>query len=267
MEAFMAWLKSVNDVVWGPGMLVLLVGTGLYLTVGLKFFTFRNFFRGLKNLWAGRSNQSEQGEISPFNALMTALAADIGTGNIVGVSTAIYIGGPGALFWMWVTALVGMATKFSEVLLSVHFREKTPAGNWVGGAMYFIKNGLGPKWMWLGSCFALFGIVACIGTGAMVQGNSIGEAIQANLSIPTWFTAIAVFLLAGAVLIGGVKRIGRASEIIAPFMGGMYILAGLAVIFLHLPQVPAALWTVLKGAFEPQAVTGGAVGSIFVCMR
>ena len=149
MEAFMAWLKSVNDVVWGPGMLVLLVGTGLYLTVGLKFFTFRNFFRGLKNLWAGRSNQSEQGEISPFNALMTALAADIGTGNIVGVSTAIYIGGPGALFWMWVTALVGMATKFSEVLLSVHFREKTPAGNWVGGAMYFIKNGLGPKWMWL----------------------------------------------------------------------------------------------------------------------
>lgn len=107
---------------------------------------------------------------------MTALAADIGTGNIVGVSTAIYIGGPGALFWMWVTALVGMATKFSEVLLSVHFREKTPAGNWVGGAMYFIKNGLGPKWMWLGSCFALFGIVACIGTGAMVQGNSIGEA-------------------------------------------------------------------------------------------
>ncbi|MFR3458298.1 MAG: alanine:cation symporter family protein [Bilophila wadsworthia] len=114
----MAWLKSVNDVVWGPGMLVLLVGTGLYLTVGLKFFTFRNFFRGLKNLWAGRSNQSEQGEISPFNALMTALAADIGTGNIVGVSTAIYIGGPGALFWMWATALVGMATKFSEVLLS-----------------------------------------------------------------------------------------------------------------------------------------------------
>lgn len=111
MEAFMAWLKSVNDVVWGPGMLVLLVGTGLYLTVGLKFFTFRNFFRGLKNLWAGRSNQSEQGEISPFNALMTALAADIGTGNIVGVSTAIYIGGPGALFWMWVTALVGMATE------------------------------------------------------------------------------------------------------------------------------------------------------------
>ena len=261
MEAFMAWLKSVNDVVWGPGMLVLLVGTGLYLTVGLKFFTFRNFFRGLKNLWAGRSNQSEQGEISPFNALMTALAADIGTGNIVGVSTAIYIGGPGALFWMWVTALVGMATKFSEVLLSVHFREKTPAGNWVGGAMYFIKNGLGPKWMWLGSCFALFGIVACIGTGAMVQGNSIGEAIQANLSIPTWFTAIAVFLLAGAVLIGGVKRIGAVAGKVVPAMAVIYVLISLIVIILHIDQLPRVLAWVVAEAFTPTAAEGGFAGA------
>ena len=254
MEAFMAWLKSVNDVVWGPGMLVLLVGTGLYLTVGLKFFTFRNFFRGLKNLWAGRSNQSEQGEISPFNALMTALAADIGTGNIVGVSTAIYIGGPGALFWMWVTALVGMATKFSEVLLSVHFREKTPAGNWVGGAMYFIKNGLGPKWMWLG-------IVACIGTGAMVQGNSIGEAIQANLSIPTWFTAIAVFLLAGAVLIGGVKRIGAVAGKVVPAMAVIYVLISLIVIILHIDQLPRVLAWVVAEAFTPTAAEGGFAGA------
>lgn len=261
MEAFMAWLKSVNDVVWGPGMLVLLVGTGLYLTVGLKFFTFRNFFRGLKNLWAGRSNQSEQGEISPFNALMTALAADIGTGNIVGVSTAIYIGGPGALFWMWVTALVGMATKFSEVLLSVHFREKTPAGNWVGGAMYFIKNGLGPKWMWLGSCFALFGIVACIGTGAMVQGNSIGEAIQANLSIPTWFTAVAVFLLAGAVLIGGVKRIGAVAGKVVPAMAVIYVLISLIVIILHIDQLPRVLAWVVAEAFTPTAAEGGFAGA------
>lgn len=134
MEAFMAWLKSVNDVVWGPGMLVLLVGTGLYLTVGLKFFTFRNFLEGSKTCGPGVPISPSRAKSLRFNALMTALAADIGTGNIVGVSTAIYIGGPGALFWMWVTALVGMATKFSEVLLSVHFREKTPAGNWVGGA-------------------------------------------------------------------------------------------------------------------------------------
>ena len=192
---------------------------------------------------------------------MTALAADIGTGNIVGVSTAIYIGGPGALFWMWVTALVGMATKFSEVLLSVHFREKTPAGNWVGGAMYFIKNGLGPKWMWLGSCFALFGIVACIGTGAMVQGNSIGEAIQANLSIPTWFTAIAVFLLAGAVLIGGVKRIGAVAGKVVPAMAVIYVLISLIVIILHIDQLPRVLAWVVAEAFTPTAAEGGFAGA------
>ena len=140
-------------------MLVLLVGTGLYLTVSLRFFSFRNWVRAYKCLWEGRKHQSEHGEVSPWNALMTALAADIGTGNIVGVATAITLGGPGALFWMWVTALVGMMTKFSEVLLSVHFREKTPAGNWVGGAMYFIKNGLGKNYIWLATSFAVFGMI------------------------------------------------------------------------------------------------------------
>ena len=199
---------------------------------------------------------------------MTALAADIGTGNIVGVSTAIYIGGPGALFWMWVTALVGMATKFSEVLLSVHFREKTPAGNWVGGAMYFIKNGLGPKWMWLGSCFALFGIVACIGTGAMVQGNSIGEAMQANLSIPTWFTAVAVFLLAGAVLIGGVKRIGAVAGKVVPAMAVIYVIISLIVIILHIDQLPRVLAWVVAEAFTPTAAEGGFAGDrMFVKLK
>ena len=261
MDAFMSWLGEINNIVWGPGMLVLLVGTGLYLTIGLKFFTFRNFGRGLKNLWAGRKNQSEHGEISPFNALMTALAADIGTGNIVGVSTAIYIGGPGALFWMWVTALVGMATKFSEVLLSVHFREKTPAGNWVGGAMYFIKNGLGPKWVWLGSCFALFGIVACIGTGAMVQGNSIGEALNANLSIPTWASAILLFLFAGAVLVGGVKRIGSVAGKVVPLMAIVYVLLSLIVIIMNIGHVPAVFANVIYEAFTPTAAQGGFAGA------
>jgi len=154
-----------------------------------------------------------------------------------------------------------MATKFSEVLLSVHFREKTPAGNWVGGAMYFIKNGLGPKWMWLGSCFALFGIVACIGTGAMVQGNSIGEAIQANLSIPTWFTAIAVFLLAGAVLIGGVKRIGAVAGKVVPAMAVIYVLISLIVIILHIDQLPRVLAWVVAEAFTPTAAEGGFAGA------
>ena len=268
MQTFMKWLSQINDVVWGPGMLVLLVGTGLYLTIGLRFFTFRNFTRGLKNLWEGRQDQSTRGEISPFNALMTALAADIGTGNIVGVSTAIYIGGPGALFWMWVTALVGMATKFSEVLLSVHFRERTPAGNWVGGAMYFIKNGLGPKWMWLGSCFAFFGIVACIGTGAMVQGNSIGEALAANLSVPTWVSALLLFLLIGAVLIGGVRRIGYVAGKIVPVMAIIYVLLALVVIILNIHHVPSVFAHVIKEAFTPTAPIGGFAGaSVMLAIR
>ena len=261
MEAFMAWLKSVNDVVWGPGMLVLLVGTGLYLTVGLKFFTFRNFFRGLKNLWAGRSNQSEQGEISPFNALMTALAADIGTGNIVGVSTAIYIGGPGALFWMWVTALVGMATKFSEVLLSVHFREKTPAGNWVGGAMYFIKNGLGPKWVWLGTCFAVFGICACIGTGGMVQAKAITDNISGTFGLPAWLCGLILVGLCVACCIGGVKRIGAVAGKVVPAMAVIYVLISLIVIILHIDQLPRVLAWVVAEAFTPTAAEGGFAGA------
>ena len=171
-------------------MLVLLVGTGIYLNIALRFFSFRNWVRAYKCLWQGRSHQSEHGEISPWNALMTALAADIGTGNVVGVALAIAVGGPGALFWMWVTALVGMMTKFSEVLLSVHFREKTPAGNWVGGAMYFIKNGLGPKWVWLGTCFAVFGICACIGTGGMVQAKAITDNISGTFGLPTWLCGL-----------------------------------------------------------------------------
>ena len=261
MESVMHWLAEINNVVWGPGMLVLLVGTGVYLTIGLKFFTFRNFGRGMKNLWAGRKNQSEHGEISPFNALMTALAADIGTGNIVGVSTAIYIGGPGALFWMWVTALVGMATKFSEVLLSVHFREKTPAGNWVGGAMFFIKNGLGPKWVWLGSCFALFGVMACMGTGALTQSNSIGEALRANLSIPTWVTALGLFVVAGLVIVGGVKRIGNFAGKIVPLMAIVYVGLSLVVIISYIDQVPAVFWNVIYEAFTPTAAQGGFAGA------
>ena len=179
-------LETFNGFLWCPVMLVLLVGTGIYLNIALRFFSFRNWVRAYKCLWQGRSHQSEHGEISPWNALMTALAADIGTGNVVGVALAIAVGGPGALFWMWVTALVGMMTKFSEVLLSVHFREKTPAGNWVGGAMYFIKNGLGPKWVWLGTCFAVFGICACIGTGGMVQAKAITDNISGTFGLPAW---------------------------------------------------------------------------------
>ena len=169
---------------------------------------------------------------------------------------------------MWVTALVGMATKFSEVLLSVHFRERTPAGNWVGGAMYFIKNGLGPKWMWLGSCFAFFGIVACIGTGAMVQGNSIGEALAANLSVPTWVSALLLFLLIGAVLIGGVRRIGYVAGKIVPVMAIIYVLLALVVIILNIHHVPSVFAHVIKEAFTPTAPIGGFAGaSVMLAIR
>lgn len=268
MELLMAWLTEANNIVWGPGMLVLLVGTGIYLTIGLRFFTFRNFGVGLKNLWLGRKSRSSKGEITPFNALMTALAADIGTGNIVGVATAIAIGGPGALFWMWVTALVGMATKFSEVLLAVHFREKTPAGNWVGGAMYFIKNGLGPKWKWLGGFFAFFGIIACIGTGAMVQGNAIGSMTQANLGIPNLLTAVVLFVLVGVVLVGGVKRIGNVAGKIVPIMAVVYVVLALTVIILNIQHVPSVFMHVIKEAFTPTAAQGGFAGAtVMIAIR
>ncbi|WP_446423905.1 alanine/glycine:cation symporter family protein [Mailhella sp.] len=257
----MEWLTSINNFVWGPCMLVLLFGTGLYLTVGLRFFTFRNFGRGLRHAWAGRFIRSDKGEISPFNALMTALAADIGTGNIVGVATAIFIGGPGALFWMWMTALVGMATKFCEILLAVHFREKTPAGNWVGGAMFFIKNGLGPRWMWLGSAFALFGIVACIGTGAMVQGNAIGGVLEASFSVPPFATAGVILVLSAAVLLGGVKRIAAVAGKVVPLMAVLYVFMAIIVIVMNIDQVPAVFGMVIRDAFSPAAATGGFAGA------
>jgi len=257
----MEWLSAINNFVWGPCMLVLLFGTGLYLTAGLRFFTFRYFWHGLRHAWMGRKHTSEHGEISPFNALMTALAGDIGTGNIVGVATAIFLGGPGALFWMWMTALVGMATKFSEVLLAVHFREKTPAGNWVGGAMYFIRNGLSSRWHWLGAAFALFGIVACIGTGGMVQGNAIGGVLDARFGIPGWVTAAAVLILSAAVLIGGVKRIGTVAGKVVPAMAMLYTVMSLAVIFMYFDRLPEIFGLVFRDAFTPAAAEGGFAGA------
>ena len=242
-------------------MLVLLVGTGIYLNIALRFFSFRNWVRAYKCLWQGRSHQSEHGEISPWNALMTALAADIGTGNVVGVALAIAVGGPGALFWMWVTALVGMMTKFSEVLLSVHFREKTPAGNWVGGAMYYIKNGLGPKWVWLGTCFAVFGICACIGTGGMVQAKAITDNISGTFGLPTWLCGLILVGLCVAVLLGGVRRIGAVAGKIVPFMAIMYVFMCLLIIGMNIEKVPSVFWWVISDAFQPTAATGGFVGA------
>lgn len=253
-------LDAVNQVVWGPGMLLLLIGTGLYLTIGMRFITIRNIHKGFLNLWKGRAT-SGKGELSPFNALMTALAGTIGTGSIAGVATAIFYGGPGALFWMWLTALVGMATKFAEVLLAVHYREVTPAGNFVGGAMYFIKNGLGPRWTWLGTAFCVFTVVACFGTGNAVQSNSIAEAMQHAFGVPSWVTALVLFLVVGGVLLGGLKRIGHVAGRVVPVMAGVYIAASLVVIALHIEQVPHIFMLVVMDAFTPTAATGGFAGA------
>ena len=261
MDSFISLVTSINNFVWGPVMLVLLVGTGLYLNIILRFFSFRNWIHAYKLLWQGREHQSQKGEISPWNALMTALAGDIGTGNIVGVATAIAIGGPGALFWMWVTALVGMMTKFSEIILAVKYREKTPAGRWVGGAMYFIKNGLGPKWKWLGTCFAIFGFIACFGIGNLVQVNAIAVSMDKSFSVPTWVTGLVLLLFLALILLGGVKRIGAVAGRLVPLMAVVYIAFALIVIIMNITEVPRVFWWVVSEAFTPTSAEGGFAGA------
>ena len=258
----MELLNAINAVVWGPVMLVLLVGTGLYLTLRLRLLPFRYLPHGFANLWKGREKgHADHGEVSPFNALMTALAACIGTGNIVGVSTAIFIGGPGALFWMWVTALVGMGTKFAEVLLAVTYREKTPAGNFVGGSMYFIKYGLGAKWAWLGTFFAFSGVIACFGIGNMVQCNSIADAIQNTFGLPNYITAALLFAAVGVVVLGGVERIGDVAGKLVPGMAALYVLVSLVIFCMYIDKMPGIFLLVLREAFTPTAAQGGFVGA------
>ncbi|MGU2464185.1 alanine/glycine:cation symporter family protein, partial [Pseudomonas aeruginosa] len=224
MESLQKWVVDLNGVVWGPLMLVLILGTGLYLMLGLKFMPLVRLGVGFRLLWQGRSKDDESsGEISPFQALMTCLAATVGTGNIAGVATAIFLGGPGALFWMWCTALVGMATKFSEVVLAVHYREKDERNEHVGGPMYAIKNGLGKRWAWLGAAFALFGGLAGFGIGNMVQVNSMADALEVSFGVPDWVTGVATMLVTGLVILGGIRRIGKVAEALVPFMCVGYI--------------------------------------------
>ena len=254
-------LTPLNNFVWGPVMLVLIVGTGLYLNIMLKFYPFRNWKKAYMCLWEGRKHKGE-GEISPWNALMTAIAADVGTGNIVGVATAIAIGGPGALFWMWMTALVGMMTKFCEVMLSVLYREKTPAGNYVGGCMYFIKNGLGPRWKWLGTLFAIFGIIAAImGIGGMVQANAIAVNVKSTFGISEWAVAGALLVISLGVLIGGVQRVGVVAGKLVPLMALFYVVLSLVIILSNIERVPGIFLWVVTDAFTPTAAQGGFAGA------
>jgi AGCS family alanine or glycine:cation symporter len=257
INAALTWL---NGIVWGVPMLVLILGVGLFLTFGLKLRTIVNVPLSLAFLWRGRVAEGK-GEITPFNALMTELSATIGTGNIAGVATAIVLGGPGAIFWMWMTALVGMATKYAEAVCAVRYREKDPRGEYVGGPMYYIKNGLGPNWNWLGVCFALFASIAGFGIGNMVQANSVAHALNSSLAIPEWATGGVMFFLVGAVLLGGIQRIAAVAGKLVPFMAVSYVLAGVVVILLNADAVPAAFGLIFSHAFSPAAATGGFAGA------
>ncbi|MBR9911735.1 MAG: sodium:alanine symporter family protein [Gammaproteobacteria bacterium] len=264
MTAISNFIGTVNGIVWGPLMLVLILGVGLYLMIGLRLMPLLNIGTGFRLLFGGRkvaSSEQREGEISPFQALMTALSATVGTGNIAGVATAVFLGGPGALFWMWCTALVGMATKYAEAVLAVNYREVDEQGNHVGGPMYYIKNGLGKNWAWLGILFAGFGTVAAFGIGNTVQANSVADVLEANFGINVWLTGVVIMLLAGAVLIGGIRRIGHVASALVPFMAIAYISAGLVVLALNSAAIPHALELVFSHAFTPIAAEGGFAGA------
>lgn len=271
---------AVNDFVWGVPAMICIIGVGLVLSCRTKFIQFRKFGYALKNS-IGRifsKEEAKEGSITPFQAVCTALAATVGTGNIAGVAGAIAIGGPGAVFWMWISALLGMCTKFSEVTLAVHFREKNKDGDYVGGPMYYIKNGLGKKWYWMASLYALLGSLTVLGTGNATQVNTITTSIDSALlnygvisdsqvSTVNLVLGIIIAILVAIVLLGGVKRIGGVTEKLVPFMAVLYIVFALGVVIMNISSIPAVFASIFAGAFNPSAFTGGVVGSFFITMR
>ena len=263
METITHAITTLNGIVWGPVMLVLILGTGLYLSIGLKGISIRKLPNAFARLWKGRTEGEENrdGEISPFNALMTSLSATIGTGNIAGVATAIAMGGPGALFWMWLTALVGMATKYSEAVLAVHFREVDDQGNHVGGPMYYIRNGLGKNWYWLAFLFSFFGAIAGFGIGNTVQSNSVADALHEVLHIEPWITGLGLMVLTGLVILGGIKRIAHVAGAIVPLMSVAYLVCGLLIVFMNIEKIPAAFALIIGSAFTGHAAVGGFTGA------
>lgn len=262
MQQLTEWLQTLNGMVWGIPMVVLILGTGFYLQLRLGFMPLRNIAYGFRMIWKSRTvDDKDSGDISPYAALMTALSATVGTGNIAGVATAIAVGGPGALFWMWMTALVGMATKYAEVVVAVKYREKNAKGQWVGGPMYAIKNGLGPKWRWLAALFALFGGLAGFGIGAMVQANGISSAMHGAFGVETWVSGLVIAVLTAAVVLGGITRIGAVAEKLVPSMCIVYIVCVLWVLGCYVEQIPAAFALIMEQAFNPTAAVGGFAGS------
>lgn len=271
---------AVNNFIWGVPAMVCIFGVGLYLSIRTDFLQIRKFPYAIRTTLGRifRKRSASDGAITPFQAVCTALAATVGTGNIAGVAGAIAIGGPGAIFWMWVSALFGMCTKFAEVTLAVHFREINANGELVGGPMYYIKNGLGKKWNWLAYLFAAFGVLTVFGTGNATQVNTITTAINSALlnyniisesavSTSNLIIGIVIAILIAMILLGGIKRIGQVTEKLVPFMALLYILLGLGVILLNIQNVPSVFVSIFKGAFQPSAVTGGIIGSMFLSIK
>ena len=270
----------VNNFIWGIPAMICIIGVGLFLSFRTKFIQIRKFPYSIKNTLGRIFDKSEaaDGSITPFQAVCTALAGTVGTGNIAGVAGAITIGGPGAVFWMWMSALLGMCTKYSEVTLAVHFREKNSQGDWVGGPMYYIKNGLSKHWHWLAFLFSLFGVLTVFGTGNATQVNTIVAAIDSlmlnfnlasseSLSTINLVIGIIIAIGVGLILIGGIRRIGKVTETLVPFMALLYLILGLGVVLLNIQHVPAVFRSIFEGAFHPAAFSGGMVGSLFTSMK
>lgn len=259
IDLFTEQLVQISDAVWGLPLLILLVGTGVYLTISLRGLQITTLLPSLKLALIKRKEEGAPGDITHFQALMTALAATVGTGNIAGVATAIVAGGPGALFWMWITGLFGMATKYSEAVLAVKYRRVDALGTMSGGPMYYISKGLG--WKWLGTLFAVFASISAFGIGNMVQSNSVADAVLATSGIPPIATGIVLSILTGLVIVGGVKSIGRVTQVFVPFMIFFYVMGALYIIITSLELVPGIFFTIMRSAFTPTAAAGGFVGS------
>lgn len=271
---------AVNNFIWGVPAMVCIFGVGLYLSLRTRFLQIRKFPYAIKTTIGRmfRKKNASDGALTPFQAVCTALAATVGTGNIAGVAGAIAIGGPGAVFWMWISAILGMCTKFAEVTLAVHFREKNAEGDLVGGPMYYIKNGLGKHWMWLAYLFAAFGVLTVFGTGNATQVNTITTAINSALlnfnvisedavSTSNLIIGLVMAGLVALILLGGVKRIGQVTEKLVPFMALLYILLAVGVVVINFKTIPTVFVSIFEGAFKPSAVTGAIVGSMFTSMK
>ncbi|RAZ66024.1 alanine/glycine:cation symporter family protein [Planococcus maitriensis] len=259
MEALTEFLGTISGYIWGPPLLILLVGTGIFLTVRLGLLQLRLLPYALKLTFSKNPDKDSQGDISHFQALSTAMAATVGTGNIVGVATAVILGGPGAVFWMWFSAFFGMATKYGEAVLAVKYRIVDPKGQMAGGPMYYLEHGLKQKW--LAVLFAIFGAIAAFGIGNGTQSNSVASVVRDTFSVPTWITGIVLTVFAAVVIIGGIKTIGKVTAFFVPFMALFYIIAGIIIMILNMDLIPAALGTIFSAAFTGEAAVGGAIGA------